>query len=238
MAEVVEATEGPDSDELAVVLGLDVGFGLLELALTHRSFAYEHGGLPTNERLEFLGDSVLGLAVTDLLYRSYPDCAESELARMRSSIVSTRALAALARTLGTEGLGRHVKLGRGEQLSGGRDKDSILADTLEALLGAVFVQSGFDVATELVERLLGESVRSARQRSAGTDWKTAMQEIAAERSLGPVTYRVEGSGPDHEREFTAVAMISGEPYGRGIGRTKKEAEQAAAAEAFDTVAGE
>lgn len=232
MSEASEASVATDVAELALVLGLQLDEGLLELALTHRSYAYEHGGLPTNERLEFLGDSVLGLAVTDLLYRQYPGAAESELARMRSSIVSTRSLAALARTLGAQGLGSWVRLGRGERLSGGADKDSILADTLEAVLGAVFVELGFRAATALVERLLGQAVQTAQRRSAGTDWKTTMQEEAAERSLGPVAYRVEGTGPDHAREFTAVALIGGEPYGQGVGRSKKEAEQGAAAQAY------
>ena len=131
-------------------LGVDIDPELLERALTHRSYAYEHGGIPNNERLEFLGDSVLGLAVTVMLFTTLPDLDEGELAKRRASVVSTVALAEVARAIG---LGEHLRLGRGEEQTGGRDKDSILADTMEAVFGATFLSAGPDAATELVLRL-------------------------------------------------------------------------------------
>src|SRR5690606_24613023 len=131
-------------------VGIEVAPDILTRALTHRSYAYENGGLPTNERLEFLGDSVLGLVVTDTLYRTHPDLPEGQLAKLRAAVVNMRALADVARSLG---IGRYVRLGRGEEATGGRDKSSILADTLEALIGAVYLDRGLDEASALVHRL-------------------------------------------------------------------------------------
>lgn len=226
---------GDTTATLADVLGVTLDADLLALALTHRSYAYENGGLPTNERLEFLGDSVLGLAVTELLYLRYADSPESDLARLRSSIVSTKALAALARTLGPRGLGPYVRLGRGETLTRGRDKDSILADTMEALVGAVFVQEGFDTARAVVVRLVGDQIHTAAERGAGWDWKTVLQEVAAARALGPVRYDVSESGPDHDKRFSATVAVAGAPLGTGTGRSKKSAEQLAAQRAHEAV---
>ena len=172
---------GPPYTRLEAALGTAVEPALLERALTHRSYAYEHGGLPTNERLEFLGDAVLGLAVTDSLYRAHPDLAEGQLAKLRASVVNTRALAGVARELG---LGRWLRLGRGEETTGGRDKNSILADTTEALLGAVYLDRGVEAALALVERLFGPLMHAAAQDGAALDWKTALQELSATRSLG------------------------------------------------------
>jgi ribonuclease III len=220
---------GPPYTRLEAALGTAVEPGLLERALTHRSYAYEHGGLPTNERLEFLGDAVLGLAVTDTLYRAHPDLAEGQLAKLRASVVNTRALAGVARELG---LGRWLRLGRGEETTGGRDKNSILADTTEALLGAVYLDRGVDAAVALVQRLFGPLMHAAAQDGAALDWKTALQELSATRSLGVPDYRLVESGPDHEKSFTAVVHVGGEARGEGDGRSKKEAEQRAAEAAF------
>jgi ribonuclease III len=205
---------------------------LLELALTHRSYAYENGGLPPNERLEFLGDAVLGLVVTDHLYRTHPDLPEGQLAKLRASVVNMHALAKVARVLGDGGLGAHLLLGRGEELTGGRDKASILADGLEAMIGAVYLAYGIDTARVLVHRLFDQMLAEAPLRGAGLDWKTSLQELTASGGLGVPEYRVDDEGPDHRKEFTATVYVGGNPYGCGDGRTKKEAEQKAAEAAY------
>ena len=214
---------------LEVALGTAIDRDLLERALTHRSYAYEHGGLPTNERLEFLGDAVLGLVVTDALYTTHPDLAEGQLAKLRASVVSTRALAVVARELG---LGRWMRLGKGEDVTGGRDKSSILADTMEAVLGAVYLDRGLPGATTVVRALFDPLMHAAAQDGAAMDWKTALQEITAARGLGPPEYVIAESGPDHEKHFTAAALINGERLGAGAGKSKKEAEQIAAEAAW------
>lgn len=219
----------PSTEELLKRLGVSIDPETLRLALTHRSYAYEHGGLPTNERLEFLGDSVLGYAVTDHLYRTYPDLPEGDLAKRRSAVVSTRALAGIARSLD---VGQHILLGQGEQLTHGADKSSILADTMEALIGATFLSEGSDAASTLVMRLVGPLLVDVEQLGAGTDWKTAIQEIAASRKLGAIEYVIVGSGPDHARVFEATLNIGKTPYGTGTGPSKKEAEQEAAAVSY------
>jgi ribonuclease-3 len=213
-------------------LGVELSPELLGLALTHRSWAYEHGGLPTNERLEFLGDSVLGLVVTDELYRSQPDLPEGQLAKLRASVVNMTSLAGVARRLGDGGIGPHLLLGRGEETTGGRNKDSILADALEALIGAVHLGRGLDTAAEVVHRLFDPLLVEAATRGAGLDWKTSLQELGAARGLGAPTYLVEDDGPDHAKTFTAAVLLSGTEYGRGAGRTKKAAEQEAAETAW------
>jgi ribonuclease-3 len=217
---------------LEQALGVTIEPDLLERALTHRSFAYEHGGLPTNERLEFLGDSVLGLVVTDSLFRTYPDLPEGQLAKLRASVVNMRALADVARGLGPGGLGAHIRLGRGEEVTGGRDKASILADTLEALLGALYVDRGLDVAGDVIHRLFDPVMADAAQRGAGLDWKTSLQELTAAEGLGVPAYAVTETGPDHAKTFTSTALVAGEELGNGTGRSKKEAEQQAAEAAW------
>jgi ribonuclease-3 len=216
-------------------LGIELPDGLLALALTHRSWAYENGGVPTNERLEFLGDSVLGLVVTDELYRSQPDRPEGQLAKLRASVVNMMSLAKVARALGEGGLGPHLLLGRGEETTGGRDKDSILADALEALIGAVHLGLGLDAASALVHRLFDPLLAESATRGAALDWKTSLQELGATRGLGPPSYAVEDDGPDHAKTFTAAVLLSGTVYGRGSGRTKKAAEQEAAEAAWRTL---
>jgi len=219
-------------------LGVELPGGLLGLALTHRSFAYENGGLPTNERLEFLGDSVLGLIVTDELYRSQPDLPEGQLAKLRASVVNMTSLAQVARRLGDGGIGPHLLLGRGEETTGGRDKDSILADALEALLGAVHLGRGLDVAGQLIHRLFDPLLVEAATRGAGLDWKTSLQELGATLGLGAPSYSVEDDGPDHAKIFTASVLLGGVVRGTGRGRTKKAAEQEAAEAAWRALSAE
>ncbi|CAM3234345.1 ribonuclease III [Stackebrandtia soli] len=213
-------------------IGVELDADLLRLALTHRSFAYERGGLPTNERLEFLGDSVLGLVVTSTLYRSYPDLPEGQLARLRASVVNMRALAGVARGLGSGGVGPHLLLGKGEETSGGRDKNSILADSVEALLGAVYLQEGIDTASRVVHQLFDPLLDVAARRGAGLDWKTSLQELTSGAGLGVPDYRISEKGPDHAKRFTAWAVVAGEEFGEGVGGSKKEAEQIAAEAAW------
>jgi ribonuclease-3 len=210
--------------DLLDALEVDLPDQLLTLALTHRSYAYEHGGLPTNERLEFLGDAVLGLTVTDELFHRHPERPESDLAKMRAGVVNTQALAAVARSLTDEGLGAHLLLGRGELKSGGTDKSSILADSLESLLGAIYLHHGIEAVRKVILRLFSELLNAGGL----LDWKTSLQELAAARGLGAVSYQVTSTGPDHQREFTAVVVVMETGYGSGTGRTKKEAEQKAA----------
>jgi ribonuclease III len=219
-------------DELERVLAVTLDVAILERALTHRSYAYENGGLPTNERLEFLGDSVLGLVVTDTLYRNHPDLPEGQLAKLRAAVVNMRALADVARTLG---LGRFLRLGRGEEGTGGRDKSSILADTLEALIGAVYINRGLDEAFRVVHLLFDPLIVRSASLGAGLDWKTSLQELTASESLGVPEYHVEESGPDHAKSFTAIVRVGGEEYGSGSGRSKKEAEQQAAETAWTRI---
>jgi ribonuclease-3 len=217
---------------LSDALGVALPDGLLGLVLTHRSFAYENGGLPTNERLEFLGDSVLGLVVTDELYRSQPDLPEGQLAKLRASVVNMSSLARVARRLGDGGLGPHLLLGRGEETTGGREKDSILADALEALIGAVHLGCGLDTAAAVVHRLFDPLLVEAATRGAGLDWKTSLQELGAAQGLGAPVYQVDDEGPDHAKTFSAAVLLAGIVRGTGSGRTKKAAEQEAAEAAW------
>ncbi len=215
--------------ELAARLQVDVGDEILERALTHRSFAYENGGLPTNERLEFLGDSVLGLVVTDTLFRTHPDLPEGQLAKLRAAVVNAKACAVIGRRLG---LGDHLRLGKGEEATGGRDKSSIVADTVEAVIGAVYLDCGLEVATGLVHRLFDPLMVESAGLGAGLDWKTSLQELCASMSAGVPEYVVEESGPDHQKSFRARVKVGDDLYGDGRGASKKEAEQEAAATAY------
>jgi len=223
---------GRDPAELRHALGAPIMLTSLERALTHRSYAYEHGGLPTNERLEFLGDSVLGLVVTDTLFRGYPSLPEGQLAKFRAAVVQMRALAEVARELS---LGSYIRLGRGEEVTGGRNKSSILADTLEAVIGAVYIDCGLDEASALVHRLFDAVIVRSARLGAGLDWKTSLQELTAAQTLGVPDYKVEESGPDHQKSFRAVVIVGGRELGSGEGRSKKEAEQQAAEAAWNTL---
>jgi ribonuclease-3 len=219
---------------LLTELGMSVDPELLERSLTHRSYAYEQGGLPTNERLEFLGDSVLGLVVTEHLFVSYPDLSEGQLAKLRAAVVNSRALAGVARELN---LGAVIHLGRGEESTGGRDKSSILADTMEAVIGAVFLQHGIAAARVFVHHLFDPLMAEVVTRGAGLDWKTSLQEISSLAGLGVPVYEVDESGPDHAKTFQAMVLIDQLRHGPGAGRNKKEAEQNAAAVAFAALTG-
>jgi ribonuclease III len=219
---------GAPARSLLDVLGVDIDPELFELALTHRSYAYEHG-VPDNERLEFLGDSVLGRAVTVMLYERYPDEPEGSLAKRRSGLVSTVALARIATTIG---LGPHIRLGRGEVRTGGGAKASILADTMEALIGAAFLSVGSEAAEAFVLRLVAPLADDPERFGAVTDPKTALQEVAARRGAGAPVYTVEGAGPEHARVFTATVTIGELAVASGEGTSKKQAETAAAWAAF------
>lgn len=199
---------------------------LIDRALTHRSWAFEHGGAPHNERLEFLGDSVLGFAVTTRLYKKFSKLSEGELAKRRAAVVSTITLATTAREIG---LGQYLKLGNGELATGGRDKDSILADTLEAVIGAVYLSTDIQVATKFVLQLLESKIAEVETLSRSLDPKTTLQEIAAAHGLPHPHYVVTGTGPDHNREYTAHVALLG-VQATGVGSSKKAAELAAARE--------
>ncbi|RCV54046.1 ribonuclease III [Marinitenerispora sediminis] len=221
-----------EAREFHRAIGVELDPKVLVRALTHRSYAYEKGGLPTNERLEFLGDSVLGLVVTDTLFREHPDLPEGQLAKLRAAVVNMRALADVARGLG---IGRYIRLGRGEEGTGGRDKSSILADTLEAIIGAVYLDRGLAEASELVHRLFDPLIATASGLGAGLDWKTSLQELTASELLGVPEYHVDESGPDHQKTFRATVRVAGQSYGSGEGRSKKEAEQQAAESAWKAI---
>jgi ribonuclease-3 len=178
--------------------------------------------VPNNERLEFLGDSVLGVVVTDTLFTNHPDLPEGQLAKLRAAVVSAKALAVVARTLG---IGDYIRLGRGEEATGGRDKASILSDTVEALLGAIYVQFGIERSAEVIHRIFDPVIAEAALLGAGLDWKTSLQEIAANHELGVPHYVLEGTGPDHDKMFTASVEVGERTFGGGVGRSKKEAEQ-------------
>lgn len=221
-------------NELAEVLGIRIPVDLLELALTHRSFAYENGGLPHNERLEFLGDSVLGQTVTVMLYERHPDSSEGDLAKMRASLVSASALAEVAQLID---LGKYLKLGKGEEQTGGRTKSSILADTLEAVIGAAYLSCGQQCASEMVLRFVETLMANPNRFGVAMDPKTSLQELTAERGLGLPKYEISESGPDHSKRFTAEAFVSGERIASGSGTSKKQAEIAAALKAWEILKG-
>nr|WP_235492319.1 ribonuclease III [Leifsonia sp. Root112D2] len=211
------------------ILGITFDAELLELALTHRSYAYEHGGSPHNERLEFLGDSILGQAVTVKLFRENPHLDEGDLAKRRASVVSTVALAQVARAIG---LGPFILLGRGEDASGGRTKASILADTVEAIIGACYIGAGPDAATALVLRLIEPLLEDPTRFGAAMDPKTSLQEASAHRGAGNPVYSVTNTGPDHDKTFHATVTVPGLVTATGEGTSKKHAEMAAALTAW------
>ncbi|MBS1837260.1 MAG: ribonuclease III [Actinobacteria bacterium] len=208
---------------------------LLDLALRHRSWCAEHGGVASNERLEFLGDAVLGLVVTDHLFQVSPRSSEGVLARRRSELVSANALADVARSVG---LGEVLMLGKGEQSTGGRQKTSILADAMEGVIGAVYLDGGIDAARRMVLGLLDERIDGVLAGDVESDHKSRLQEMAA-RHFGELpTYEISEAGPEHAKSFHAIVRFDGRVWGGGDGRTKKEAEQAAASEATARLAHE
>ncbi len=204
----------------------------LEAALAHRSWCAETEDVASNERLEFLGDSVLGLVVTDHIYTSYPDLPEGELAKVRSSVVNAQALADAAASLD---LGSAVRLGKGEDASGGREKPSILSDAFEAVIGAIYLDGGWDSAADFVLRMLGPLIEEAAAGPGGQDYKTRLQELAAQHYPDLPRYMVEDDGPDHAKTFHARVFIGPDEQGEGRGRSKKQAEQAAARHAWETL---
>ena len=221
------------TDELREALGNPVlDPELLVLALTHRSYAYENGNLPTNERLEFLGDSVLGVVITETLYLTHPTLSEGRLAKLRAAVVNARALAQVARSIN---LGVQIRLGKGEEATGGREKSSILSDTVEALIGAIYLSGGFDEGARVVHLLFDPMLEAAAAMGAGLDWKTSLQELSALHDLGVPEYVIEDEGPDHMKTFTARVRVADRLHGRGVGRSKKEAEQQAAETAYRTL---
>ena len=204
---------------------------LLSLALTHRSISADDTTRKDNERLEFLGDAVLQLAITSYIYDTFPDLHEGNLAKIRAGLVSKPILADVARSIG---LAEHIELTSAEVRTGGREKDSIMADALEAVIGAVFVDSGLGAATDLVLRLWGGRIDERAQRPGLKDYKTRLQEVLAKDGRLP-EYLSDGSGPDHERTFVATVSVDGVVLGTGSGRSKKEAEQGAAEQALATL---
>ena len=224
-----------DLHTLSQRLGIKVEPQLLEQALTHRSYAYEQGGIPNNERLEFLGDSVLGFVVTEHIFETHTDLSEGELTKLKHAVVSERALAYVARKLE---LGEFLRLGKGEENTGGRNKASILADAVEAILGAVLISQGLPEAKRLVLQLILPLLADPDAVRQAADPKTSVDEISHARALGEVAYLVTHEGPDHDRIFTANLTIGGERYAQAEGRTKRAAESAAAAIALAKLKGE
>jgi ribonuclease-3 len=200
--------------------------------MAHRSWCAETPGMKSNERLEFLGDAVLGLVVTDHIFRTYPDLPEGELAKVRAAVVNAGALADAATDLE---LGRALHLGKGEDASGGREKPSILADAMEAVIGAVYLDGGYDAAADLIMGLLGDRIEEAAAGPGGQDFKTRLQELAARRFDQLPQYSVDDEGPDHAKRFFATVHIAGHLRGTGEGRSKKQAEQAAARVAWEAL---
>ena len=226
----------PDGSE-AVAPELDDALGvrfsdpsIRAAALTHRSYAFEQELDVNNERLEFLGDAVLGLVVTDVAYRDFPEMPEGELAKLRAAIVNMSALADVARDLR---LGGFIMLGKGEEMSGGRDKASILADALEAILGAIYLDRGLGAARAFIERVFRPRMVAYVRGEGERDYKTILQELASADLHAMPEYKISDQGPDHLKEFTATVYLNGKAWGKGIGRSKKEAEQQAAHEAYE-----
>lgn len=218
-----------DHQPLLDALGVDIPDEYLRLALTHRSFANENDNLTNNERLEFLGDAVLSLSVAGQLYEQYPSRTESELTKMRASMVSRYGLADVARGLG---VGDHVLLGKGELTTGGRDKESVLEDTTEALFGAIYRAHGFAAARGVILRIFKDKIDHASAKSINSDWKTTLQERIAELKAPMPAYDTTSVGPDHDQTFTAHAMVGELRLGTGEGPNKKTAEQQAAHRAY------
>ena len=224
----------PHLDELAGRLGVNIDDpDVLAPALVHRSWCAENPGHESNERLEFLGDAVLGLIITDHAFHAYTTLSEGELTDVRKAVVNAVTLAEVADELN---LGDHLLLGKGEEQSGGREKPSILADALEAVLGAVYVSAGTEEAHDLVLRLLGARVAEAHAGGpGGQDYKSRLQELAARHFDEAPRYETLAEGPDHARRFHVTVAVAGVPRGTGEGRSKKQAEQVAARDAYATL---
>jgi ribonuclease-3 len=232
---VTLALSPPAVAELERTLGVRFGdASLLARALAHRSWCGEHGEVESNERLEFLGDSVLGLVVTHYVFEHFPHLPEGNLSEVRAGVVNARVLAEVASELA---LGEHVLLGKGEDAAGGRAKQSILADALEAVIAAVYLDAGYGAARELVLRCLADRIAETAAGQGGRDAKTRLQELGAQRGLGRPRYVVRDEGPDHAKHFYATVYLGEHAYGEGEGRSKKQAEQGAALIAWSRLSG-
>jgi len=214
-----------DLAKLTESLGVQVDQQLLTQALTHRSYSYENGGIPNSERLEFLGDSVLGFVVTEHIYQLLPDLDEGELTKVKNSVVSEKALSVAAKQIG---LGDHLRLGKGEEQTGGRSKPSLLCDAFEAVLGAVLLSEGFESARAMVERFIFPFLSDPDALRYQSDPKTSILEFAQAKSLGAVRYALAFEGPDHDRQYFATVFVGEQELAKAEGRTKKAAETAAA----------
>jgi ribonuclease-3 len=222
--------EGPSLAPLEEALGHKFRDAeILAWSLIHRSYHAEHPGVAHNERFEFLGDAVLGLAVTTFLFNEFGHMPEGQMAKVRAAVVSREELAEVAHGIG---LPAYIRLGRGEDITGGRHKPSILADAMEALIGAVYLDAGYDRAATVVTAHWGDRIRIRAQRPGGADYKTRLQEVLAALGLTP-RYEVAGTGPDHAKQFTAAVMVDGTIRGEGRGASKREAEQEAARAALE-----
>ncbi|MCL2784508.1 MAG: ribonuclease III [Propionibacteriaceae bacterium] len=213
-------------------LGINVDSQLMDLAFTHRSWAYENGRGATNERLEFLGDAVLGAVVTEFIFHTYADRMEGQLARLRAAVVSGQTLAQCARELD---LGTNLKLGKGEIATHGDTKDSILADAFEAVVGAIHLSGGFPATAVFMSSVLGPVIEDAASRGASLDWKSSLQELTAAMNLGIPVYTGDATGPDHERVFTAEVHIHDQVLGTGTATSRRGAEQHAAEIAYEAL---
>jgi ribonuclease-3 len=200
--------------------------------MTHRSYSYEHGNIPNNERLEFLGDSVLGFVVTSHIYETLTDLPEGEMTKVKNAVVSARALAVVAADIG---LGEYLLLGKGELATDGRNKPNLLADAFEAILGAAYMSNGFDAARALVEKFVFPLLDNPDEIRANSDPKTTLQERIQALGRGTPTYKTRFEGPDHDRDYFSTLLINGEEISHGEGRTKKNAETAAAVKALDAL---
>lgn len=223
-----------DHAPLLEAWGVTLSDEMLCLALTHRSFANENDHLPDNERLEFLGDAVLGLSVAEQLYHQFPDRPESDISKMRAGVVNTYALASVGRELG---LGPHIILGRGEMRHGGEDKNSILEDTVEAIIGAIYLEHGFEVARSTVLRIFADRITNSPATGLKWDWKTTLQELLTDMKLPAPVYETYATGPEHEQTFHSTLKIGEEHSAEGTGRNKKTAEHAAAKAMVSTLKG-
>lgn len=227
------ATSGTDLGRLATAVGhVFDDPTLLQRALAHRSWCSENDGAESNERLEFLGDAVLGWAIADISFRRFVDVPEGQLTDLRKSVVNATALASIAEEIG---IGPHLLLGRGEAAAGGSEKPSILSDAFEAILGAVYLDGGADAAYSMVERHVAPRLALNIDQLDQLDHKTQLQELCARRGDEPPVYELTSVGPDHAKVFTAQVRVGREVVGSGDGRSKKAAEQVAAAAACETL---
>jgi ribonuclease III len=237
---VTQTSPAPELSAALDALSQRIGYhfadpGLLQRAMAHRSWCSENPGYPSNERLEFLGDAVLGWIIADTAYRDHQELPEGKLTDLRKSVVNASALAEVA--VGVD-LGPCLLLGKGEGAAGGRLKPSILSDALEAVIGAVYLDGGVDAAVQLIKRLFTEPLERAASQLDRLDFKTLLQELTARMFDAAPVYVLRESGPEHAKTFAATVLVAGRSVGEGSGRSKKTAEQSAAEAAFSLLAAE